>query len=84
VYIIGGLVDHNRLKKITYNYALEHKIPMARFPLDKYVDLKSNCHLAVNHVYDIILRVYNGQGWEQAIKEAIPQRKIMEAEEKPK
>lgn len=41
---------------------------MARFPLDKFVDLKTNSHLAVNHVYDIILRVYNGQSWEQAIK----------------
>jgi tRNA (guanine9-N1)-methyltransferase len=68
VYIIGGLVDHNRLKKITYNYALEHKIAMARFPLGKYVDLKSNCHLAVNHVFEILLKVYNDQGWEKAVK----------------
>jgi hypothetical protein len=56
---------------------------VARFPLDKYVDLKSNCHLAVNHIYEILLKVYNGDSWEKAVKESIPSRKINEDEKEP-
>lgn len=57
---------------------------MARFPLDKYVDLKSNCHLAVNHVFEILVKVYNGMGWEKAVKESIPNRKLNAPEEEEK
>jgi tRNA (guanine9-N1)-methyltransferase len=52
VYVIGGIVDHNRLKKITYNYSVENKLKMQRFPLlGDTIAIKSNAHLAVNHVY---------------------------------
>ena len=47
--MIGGIVDHNRYKKLTYNYAVENDISTARLPL-KDAKLKSSCHLAVNHV----------------------------------
>lgn len=48
--MIGGIVDHNRLKKITYNYAIEHGIAAKRMPM-KNVQLKASVHLAVNHVW---------------------------------
>ena len=50
VYIIGGIVDHNRLKKITYDYAKERGISAKRLPM-KNVKLKASVHLAVNHVW---------------------------------
>lgn len=36
VYIIGGLVDHNRLKGITHKTALEQGLRHARLPIDEY------------------------------------------------
>ena len=50
VYIIGGIVDHNRLKKITYDYAIKHKIRCRKLPMDG-VRLKASVHLAVNHIW---------------------------------
>lgn len=46
VYIIGGLVDHNRLKKITYNQAKSEGIRTLRLPIR--LDLKSSSILTVN------------------------------------
>ena len=79
--MIGGIVDHNRLKKITYNYSIENKLKMMRFPLlGGEIALKGNAHLAVNHVFDILLKVANGDNWAKAITEAIPVRKLKEEE----
>jgi tRNA (guanine9-N1)-methyltransferase len=63
VYVIGGIVDHNRLKKITYNYALENGIVVRRLPM-KTVHLKASVHLAVNHVWEWMLKKYNGSTWD--------------------
>lgn len=49
VYIIGGMVDHNRLKLATYNRAKEEGITMKKFPISSFVKLKSSTILAVNH-----------------------------------
>ena len=79
VYVIGGIVDHNRLKKITYNYAVDNNLKMKRFPLlGEEIALKTNAHLAVNHVFEVMLKVQNGVTWKQAIQEAIPSRKLQE------
>ena len=62
MYIIGGIVDHNRLKNITIDYANTHKIKARRLPMDN-LKLKASVHLAVNHVWEWMLRKYNGQSW---------------------
>ena len=50
---------------------------MKRFPLlGDQIALKGNAHLAVNHVFDIIIKVANGESWQDAITEAIPGRKL--------
>jgi hypothetical protein len=38
------------MKKITYNFALEHGISAKRLPMGN-VQLKASVHLAVNHVW---------------------------------
>ncbi|KAG8433155.1 hypothetical protein GDO86_017443 [Hymenochirus boettgeri] len=48
-YIIGGLVDHNHHKGITYKQALEHGIKHAQLPLGNFVKMNSRKVLAVNH-----------------------------------
>ena len=49
IYIIGGMVDHNRLKLATYNKAKEEGLAMKKFPISAFVKLKSSTHLTVNH-----------------------------------
>lgn len=53
------MVDHNRLKLATYNKAKEEGLLMKKFPIEKYLKLKTSTHLTVNHgnssmKYDII------------------------------
>jgi hypothetical protein len=38
--------------------------------------LKASVHLAVNHVWEWMLRYYNGATWKEAIKAVIPERKL--------
>ncbi|XP_061438867.1 tRNA methyltransferase 10 homolog A isoform X3 [Rhineura floridana] len=48
-YVIGGLVDHNHHKGITYKRAQEQGISHAQLPLGIFVKMNSRKVLAVNH-----------------------------------
>lgn len=48
VYIIGGIVDHNRLKGLTFKQATEEGLRTARLPIDKYLEMKTRKVLTVN------------------------------------
>ncbi|CAF0730757.1 unnamed protein product [Brachionus calyciflorus] len=41
VYIIGGLVDHNHHKFLTYNLALKNNLSHARLPIGKFMHMKT-------------------------------------------
>jgi hypothetical protein len=43
--------------------------------MDK-VKLKASVHLAVNHVWEWMLRSYNGASWDDALKQVLPTRKL--------
>ena len=75
VYIIGGIVDRNRLKGATYTKAQAQGIATARFPLQEYVTLGSTHVLAVNHVFDILLEFQRTNDWRTAFGAVLPQRK---------
>lgn len=50
VYIIGGIVDRNRLKGITYKKAEEQGIETGKLPLDQVVEMGGATRvLTVNH-----------------------------------
>lgn len=74
-YIIGGLVDHNHHKGITYKTAQELGISHAQLPLGIFVKMNSRKVLAVNHVYEIILTYLEKRNWEEAFFTVLPQRK---------
>jgi len=76
VYIIGGIVDHNRLKNITVNRANEQGIATAQLPIGDYIEMKSRKVLAVNHVFEILVNVANNGGdWASALEITLPSRK---------
>ena len=76
IYIIGGIVDRNRLKGATYTKAQAQGIATAKFPLHEYVTLGSTHVLAVNHVFDILLEFQRTNDWRAAFGKVLPQRKI--------
>ena len=72
--MIGGIVDHNRLKRITIDWAESQGIKCRRLPMHG-VHLKASVHLAVNHVWEWMLRHYNGATWDDSLKAVLPSRK---------
>jgi len=49
IYIIGGLVDHNRLKGISFKKATAQGIETAKLPVKEYIERFTNTSLNVNH-----------------------------------
>lgn len=85
VYLIGGIVDHNRHKLLTFTKAQKEGLKTGRLPIrESGVALTTSAVLTVNHVFDIIARYHtnntlSGQArWRKALEEAIPGRKIKE------
>nr|XP_056711141.1 tRNA methyltransferase 10 homolog A [Euleptes europaea] len=74
-YVIGGLVDHNHHKGITYKRAQELGISHAQLPLGIFVKMNSRKVLAVNHVFEIILAYLEKRVWEEAFFTVLPPRK---------
>jgi len=92
-YIIGGIVDRNRLKRAAIERAeaigsnnSTLPIKTARLPLDEHFDFKGSTRiLTCNHVFEILLK-YRENGykdWGKAVMSVLPDRKdIHEKEEK--
>jgi len=87
-YIIGGIVDRNRLKFAAVERAESINaaapsldVTTARLPLEEHVDLKGSTRiLTCNHVFEILQR-YRENGyddWKKAIMAVLPCRKDVE------
>uniref|UniRef100_M4B6R3 tRNA (guanine(9)-N(1))-methyltransferase n=1 Tax=Hyaloperonospora arabidopsidis (strain Emoy2) TaxID=559515 RepID=M4B6R3_HYAAE len=76
VYIIGGIVDRNRLKGITYEKAVAQGIETAKLPLDAVVEMGAATRvLTVNHVFEILAQFSEVKDWAQATLATLPSRK---------
>ncbi len=53
VYVIGGLVDHNKLKGICHKIAMDSGVSHARLPIDQYVNMKTRKVLTIDHVFQV-------------------------------
>ncbi|PNJ35303.1 TRMT10A isoform 6 [Pongo abelii] len=74
-YVIGGLVDHNHHKGLTYKQASDYGINHAQLPLGNFVKMNGRKVLAVNHVFEIILEYLETRDWQEAFFTILPQRK---------
>ena len=74
-YIIGGIVDRNRLKGATLRKAQLQNIQTAKLPLREYCTLTSSPVLTVNHVFEILLRFAESNSWVDAFEAVLPGRK---------
>ncbi|KAI8475532.1 MAG: hypothetical protein J3K34DRAFT_517347 [Monoraphidium minutum] len=77
VYIIGGIVDRNRHKRICLERAEAAGVAHARLPIQKHMQLSTSAVITVNQVVDLLVR---GQGpatdWAAALAAALPTRKV--------
>ena len=68
IYIIGGIVDRNRLKKAALARAEELQISTARLPIDTYLQkMESTRVLTCNHVFGILMHYREHRDWEKAL-----------------
>uniref|UniRef100_A0A2M3ZJ33 tRNA (guanine(9)-N(1))-methyltransferase n=1 Tax=Anopheles braziliensis TaxID=58242 RepID=A0A2M3ZJ33_9DIPT len=75
VYVIGGLVDHNRHKGHCLRLAQELGVRHARLPLAEHVVIKTRTILTINQVFEIMLHIHAGRDWQSTLLEVLPQRK---------
>jgi len=79
VYIIGGIVDRNRLKRATIDKAKSLGIATAKLPIGKHLKLFATKVLTCNHVFEILLKYRaNGNDWKKAMIDVLPARKDVE------
>ena len=74
-YIIGGFVDRNRHKGISFKRALDENVRTAKLPIGEYMEMTSRAVLATNHVHEIMLRWLELRDWGNAFVQVIPKRK---------
>jgi tRNA (guanine9-N1)-methyltransferase len=78
-YVIGGLVDHNHHKSLTYEIAQKKKIRTARLPLGEHLVIKTRTVLTINQCFEIILGVSEGMSWKETLLKVMPSRKKIKA-----
>ncbi|GKY95048.1 hypothetical protein MPSEU_000469100 [Mayamaea pseudoterrestris] len=77
IYVIGGIVDRNRLKRAAMDRAEALGVSTAKLPIDDHLKkMPSTRVLTCNHVFDLLLkcREHNGD-WKKALMEVLPTRK---------
>lgn len=74
-YIIGGIVDRNRLKGATYTKACGQNVRTAKLPIKEHMAMSCTHVLTVNHVFEILLHFKHCGSWSQSISAVLPQRK---------
>jgi tRNA (guanine9-N1)-methyltransferase len=77
IYVIGGIVDRNRLKGVAMNRAQALGVTTAKLPLDDHLaQMASTPVLTCNHVFHILLKTREyGNDWGKALEEILPTRK---------
>ncbi|XP_005091028.1 tRNA methyltransferase 10 homolog A [Aplysia californica] len=82
VYVIGGLVDHNKHKGLCHQLAEDKGIAHAQLPIGDYFEMTTRKVLAVNHVFSMLLRFTELHDWKKAFLSEMPQRKQASLKEK--
>jgi len=77
IYVIGGIVDRNRLKRVAMNRAEALGVSTAKLPLDDHLaQMASTPVLACNHVFNILIKTREYKNdWSKALEEILPTRK---------
>jgi tRNA (guanine9-N1)-methyltransferase len=84
IYVIGGIVDRNRLRGATLERAKALGVATAKLPLSEHMKaMPTTPVLTVNHVFELLLKYRErGRDWRMAMEDVIPHRKQAEFDEK--
>ncbi|KAM0793739.1 hypothetical protein ACM66B_001161 [Microbotryomycetes sp. NB124-2] len=78
-YVLGGIVDRNRYKKLCLDKAETQGVQHAQLPIGQYLpDLPTRKVLTVNQVYEIMVKWAETEDWAEALKSVMPERKLTE------
>jgi len=82
-YVIGGIVDRNRLKGITHKKATDQQLRTVKLPIRDHLASKlTTTHvLTVNHCVELLLERQTLGEWPAAVDKVIPLRKMKAAGE---
>jgi tRNA (guanine9-N1)-methyltransferase len=76
VYIIGGIVDRNRLTRAAIDRAEELGIATAKFPISENLSMVATKVLTCNHVFEILVKYRDhGNDWKKTLLDVLPIRK---------
>jgi tRNA (guanine9-N1)-methyltransferase len=77
IYVIGGIVDRNRLKRAAFDRSVTVGVATARLPIDEHLqEMASTRVLTCNHVFELLLKYReHGRDWKKALLEVLPNRK---------
>ena len=83
IYVIGGIVDRNRLRCAALGRAKELGIATAKLPIDVYLKtMPSTRVLTCNHVFDLLLKCREHKGdWKKSLMQVLPTRKDAQFDE---
>lgn len=85
IFIIGGLVDHNRHKNLCQERAVERQIYTAKLPIKENVTLRDRHILTTVNVFEILLQLFaEHKSWQEALFATIPKRKLAPYDKQPK
>lgn len=79
-YIIGGIVDKNRHKNLTFLESQKYGILAQKLPIKEEsgnIQLQSSTIFTCNQIFELILSFLEKQNWRDALQECIPKRKIV-------
>lgn len=76
VYVIGGIVDRNRLKGIALNRSRYLGASSKRLPIREHVQLTHSHVLSITACVSIFLNYTLNRDWHKALVESIPKRKF--------
>jgi tRNA (guanine9-N1)-methyltransferase len=76
VYVIGGIVDRNRLKRATIDRAESLGVATARLPISDYLNMVTTKVLTTNHVFEVLLKLKeHDNNWKNTLLSVLPSRK---------
>ena len=88
IYVIGGIVDRDRLKGATYKASQEKEIKALRLPINECGLLEEgekfpSKSLNVNTMYQVLLGYLEHQNWKDALRPVLPSRRGFQTQKKP-